>query len=425
MPHSPPSRSGTAPCAGGGLPEGLCRGLGAGTPGVQPDQGAGQGTGSRERDPGRPRTRGKGPSDTALVPPPDHPSTSRHPAGSKPRQSGPEAASGPPIPARLSRRRPITARLFNPAAVPQALPAQPRRGPSERHRPPVPLRCCWDHGRAVPAPLLPEPRLRCRSPRQALLGPGRAGGTAPRSRPVWEFFREAGRGRERRRPFQRGRGRASSARSAAARSRPPLHLVPRVPLRRRSRRLCFGIRRSRACAAAVPAGAVERAGGRSADPSRPGVLPGKGEGGGERAEAEQPLGAGREGTAGFLGTGRAGTGRRGLAGPDAAGRWDWLGWHEGGGAVRAAGYKRRGRGALGAVRRRRWKRRWSCGSWSGIGAAAEPGPGLQRYPGADLGRGSRKLRQRQQKAENLELRQQSWWRHKDGRTVGRTRVGLD
>ncbi|XP_039236225.1 collagen alpha-1(I) chain-like [Pipra filicauda] len=62
---------------------------------------------------------------------------------------------------------------------------------------------------------------------------------------------------------------------------------------------------------------------------------------------------------------------------------------------------------------------------SGAAGTTEGRPGLQRYPGADLGRGSRKLRQRQQKAENLELRQQSWWRHKDGRTVGRTRVGLD
>ncbi|XP_064517922.1 WAS/WASL-interacting protein family member 1-like [Pseudopipra pipra] len=174
MPHSPPSRSGTAPCAGGGLPEGLCRGLGAGTPGVQPDQGAGQGTGSRERDPGRPRTRGKGPSDTALVPPPDHPSTSRHPAGSKPRQSGPEAASGRPISARLSRRRPITARLFNPAAVPQALPAQPRRGPSERHRPPVPLR----RGKIIDlGPAMPYV-LGCEQPKQqAPAPPTGAGGS--------------------------------------------------------------------------------------------------------------------------------------------------------------------------------------------------------------------------------------------------------
>ncbi|XP_051650249.1 spidroin-1-like [Manacus candei] len=191
---------------------------------------------------------------------------------------------------------------------------------------------------------------------------------------------------------------------------PPLHLGPRVPLRRRSRRLCFGIRRSRACAAAVPAGAVERAGGRSAVPSRPVALPGEGEGGGQRAGAEQPLGAGPEGTAGFLGTGRAGTGRRRLAGPDAAGRWDWLGWHEGGGAVRAAGYKRRGRGAWRAVRRR---------GWGGVGAAGaardrrgrwaeERRSGLQRYPGADLGRDSRKLRQRQQKAEAETAEKQEW-----------------
>ncbi|XP_051631140.1 spidroin-1-like isoform X1 [Manacus candei] len=159
---------------------------------------------------------------------------------------------------------------------------------------------------------------------------------------------------------------------------PPLHLAPRVPLRRRSRRLCFGIRRSRACAAAAPAGAVGRAGGRSAVPSRPVVLPGEGEGGGQRAGAEQPLGAGPEGTAAFLGTGRAGTGRRGLAGPDAAGRWDWLGWHEGGGAVRAAAIKGVGGGRWGqfgggagaALERRE---RPGSGAAAGPRSGGEPG----------------------------------------------------
>ncbi|XP_027488493.1 uncharacterized protein LOC113941535 [Corapipo altera] len=214
MPHSPPSRPGTAPCAGGGFPEGLCRGLGAGTPGVQPDQGAGQGTGSWGRDPGRPRTRGKGPSDTALVPPPDHPSTSRHP---RPRPRGLQA---PPIRARGS--------------VWPANPGPPFSAPSN-HSP----------------------------------------------------------------PFQSGSGPASSARSAAAR---PLRAAPSP----RSPQAVLGPRKG---------------GGSSTVTSRPGALPGEGEGGGERAGGAP--GAGPAGPAGF-----SGTGGRGLAG-----------LARGGGAVRAAGYK--------------------------------------------------------------------------------------
>ncbi|XP_051637252.1 translation initiation factor IF-2-like [Manacus candei] len=156
MPHSPPSRPGTAPCAGGGLPEGLCRGLGAGPPGVQPDQGAGQGTGSRERDAGRPRTRGKGPSDTALVPPPDHPSTSRHP---RPR---PRGLQGPPIRARGSVWPANPGPPFS-AASNHSPPFQSGSGPvsSARSAAARPLR-------AAPSP---------RSP-QALLGPRKGGGSS-------------------------------------------------------------------------------------------------------------------------------------------------------------------------------------------------------------------------------------------------------
>ncbi|XP_017676608.1 PREDICTED: translation initiation factor IF-2-like [Lepidothrix coronata] len=372
MPHSPPSRPGTAPCAGGGLPEGLCRGLGAGTPGVRPDQGAGQGTGSRERDPGRPRTRGKGPSDTALVPPPDHPSTSRYP---RPR---PRGLQTPPIPARLSRRRPITARLFNPAAVPEVRRrgwkwrwscvsrgeiggelGRDSRGCRSRH-----VACLGHRGRSLREVLAPDVQVRSRPATPSPLF------SAPSNRSP---------------PFP-----VSCARSAAARSRPLLHLDPRVPLRRRSRRLCFGIRRSRACAAAAPAGAVGRAGGRSAVPSRPGVLLGEGEGGGERAEAEQPLGAGPEGTAGFLGTGKAGAGGRGLVGPDAAGRWDWLGWHGeaglcgpraingvgGGLSGQFGGGIGGGAGAWGAgPASARLLGRGAAGSQGGTFAAAAPGSG--------------------------------------------------
>ncbi|XP_051644187.1 translation initiation factor IF-2-like [Manacus candei] len=190
MPHSPPSRPGTAPCAGGGLPEGLCRGLGAGPPGVQPDQGAGQGTGSRGRDPGRPRSRGKGPSDTALVPPPDHPSTSRHP---RPRPRGLQA---PPIRARGSVWPANPGPPFS-APSNHSPPFQSGRGPASSAR----------SAAARPLRATPSPR----SP-QALLGPRK--GAVP-----------------------------AQPRCGAA----PL---PHVPLRRcRCRRLCF---RSRACAAAAP-----------------------------------------------------------------------------------------------------------------------------------------------------------------------------
>ncbi|XP_027546218.1 proline-rich protein HaeIII subfamily 1-like [Neopelma chrysocephalum] len=147
MPHSSPSRPGTVPCAGGGLPEGLCRGLGAGTPGVRPDQ-------------------GQGPSDTALVPPPDHPSTSRHP---RPRPRGLQA---PPIPARGSVR---PANPGPPFSAPSN-PGPPFSAPSN-HGPPFqsgsgPASSARSAA-ARPVRAAPPPR----SP-QALLGPRKGGGSS-------------------------------------------------------------------------------------------------------------------------------------------------------------------------------------------------------------------------------------------------------
>ncbi|XP_027487259.1 uncharacterized protein LOC113940326 [Corapipo altera] len=381
-----------------GAPRGALQGPWGRDPGGAARPRGGAGDGVLGGDPGRPRTRGKGPSDTALVPPPDHPSTSRHP---RPRPRGLQA---PPIRARGSVWPANPGPPFS-APSNHSPPFQSGSGPASSAR----------SAAARPLRAAPSPR----SP-QAVLGP-RKGGV----------------------PAQPRGGTAP---------------LPHVPLRRcRCRRLCF---RSRACAAAAPDGPCWDQGGRVAQlrahvPS--GSSSGRRGGGGsgpfngaavEQSLLAQPrrgaaplstsppafpsgagLGAFASGSGGAApalprcpqallkgrvggprscpvpefsrekgreaGSGRKrsspwergvrgqrdswdGQGGSGQAGIGRAGRCRTLGLAglaRGGGAVRAAGYKWRGGGPLGAVRRRGWGRRWSGGSRPGIGAAAGPRSG--------------------------------------------------